>query len=58
MAALVGELNRDRELVEYAKIKKNYIDNLKHIEYFSICKKLKNLKYRQTLYFASFTNSL
>ena len=58
IAALVGEINKDRELVDYAKMRKKYFDNLRNIEYFSICKKPKNMKYGQKLHFASFTNSL
>ena len=58
IAALVGEINKDRELVDYAKMRKKYFDNLKNIEYFSICRKPKNMKYGQKLHFASFTNSL
>ena len=49
---------KDRELVDYAKMRKKYFDNLRNIEYFSICKKPKNMKYGQKLHFASFTNSL
>ena len=56
VSALVGETNKDKELVEFAKIRKMYIDNLRNIEYFSVCKKPKT-KNTTKLRFASFTNS-
>ena len=56
ISALVGEMNKDRELVEFAKTRKMYTDNLRNIEYFSVCKKPKNKNAK--LRVASFTNSL
>ena len=57
VSALVGEMNKDKELVEFAKIRKKYLDNLRNIEYFSVCKKPK-AKNTTKLRFASFTNSV
>ena len=55
LAALVGEVNKDREMQTYTKLRKNYFESIKKAEFFSITRKENELS---KLHFAKFTNSL
>ena len=54
IAALVGENHRDKEIQAYTKLKKNYLDSIKKVEFFSMCKKRNEM---DKMHFAKFTNS-
>ena len=36
IGALVGENKRDHEMVKYAKMKKDYFDNIRYIQYYTL----------------------
>jgi hypothetical protein len=54
IAALVGENHRDKEIQAYTKLKKNYLDSIKKVEFFSMCKKRNEM---DKMHFAKFTHS-
>ena len=44
LGALVGENKRDHEMVKYSKMKKDYFDNIRYIQYYSLNERRTNIK--------------